>query len=161
MTPAAKENPDNKPVTRALTVDDLRAVIEIDSKHSGSWRQGFYEQRLAAALTKPKDFIYVGVDVGDALAGFVFAHLLEGEFGGTAPVAVLDAIGVDPERHGHGVGRALMAELESVMKHKGVRELQTQVDWRSHRLVRFLDSAGFRRAPRLVLEAELGQRAEI
>lgn len=140
---------------RALTVDDLKAVIGIDSKHSGSWRQGFYEKRLSAALAKPKDFIYVGVEDDNGLAGFVFAHLLEGEFGGKGPVAVLDAIGVDPDHEHHGVGHALMNGLEEVMRRKGVRELQTEVDWRSHHLIEFLDVTGFRRAARLVLERDV------
>ncbi|MDJ0949210.1 MAG: GNAT family N-acetyltransferase [Alphaproteobacteria bacterium] len=140
---------------RALTADDLKAVIEIDSRHSGNWRQGFYEKRLAAALAKPKEFIYMGADRDGRLVGFAFAHLLEGEFGGKAPVAVLDAIGVEPDEQAHGVGHALMDGLEDVMRHKGVRELQTEADWRSHGLIEFLDATGFRRAPRLVLERDV------
>ncbi|MCP4329685.1 MAG: GNAT family N-acetyltransferase [Alphaproteobacteria bacterium] len=141
---------------RPLTIDDFQAVVAIDSKLSGSWRQAFFSKRLAAALEKPKDFIYVGVDRDGALAGFAFAHLLEGEFGGTGTVAVLDAIGVDPDRQGAGIGHRLMDGLIAVMKHKGVREMQTQVDWRDHDLMRFCEASGFVRAPRLVLERDTG-----
>lgn len=137
--------------TRPLTVDDVERVIAIDRLLSGRSRRGFYDTRRKAALRHPKRFIYVGVCDGDELIGFVFVRLLEGEFGGKAPVGVLDAIGVEPARHGGGFGRALLAELEGVMREKGVRELQSQLDWDNHALLQFLDAAGFRLSSRLVL----------
>lgn len=136
---------------RPLTVDDLDRVVSIDRSLAGRSRRGFFETRLKAALRDPKRFIYVGVCDGDVLAGFILARVLEGEFGGKAPVAVLDAIGVDPDGHGKGLGRALMRGLENVMNEKNVRELQSQLDWNNHRLMRFLDAAGFKLAPRVVL----------
>ncbi len=137
---------------RPLTIDDFQSVVTIDSKLSGNWRQVFYSKRLAAALEKPKEFIYVGVDLDGELVGFAFAHVLEGEFGVTGNVAVLDAIGVDPDHQHKGLGQRLMDGLIDVMRHKGVQELQTQVDWTDHDLMRFFDVNGFVRAPRLVLE---------
>ena len=52
---------------RPLTIDDFDAVVAIDANLSGNWRQRFYTKRLAAALEKPKDFIYVGIDRDGAL----------------------------------------------------------------------------------------------
>lgn len=137
--------------TRPLTVDDVERVIAIDRQLSGRSRRGFYDTRLKAALRHPKRFVYVGVCDGEELVGFVFVRLLEGEFGGEAPVGVLDAIGVEPGRHGCGFGRALLSGLEEVMHEKGVRELQSQLDWDNHALLQFLDAAGFRLSSRLVL----------
>ncbi len=150
----------SKPKTRPLTAADLEPVIQIDRRLSGRSRRGFFEKRLRAALDDPKGFIYVGVEDGGALAGFVMARLFEGEFGAAAPVAALDAVGVDPDRLGQGLGRALMASLDQVMKTKGVRELRSQVDWANHSLLRFMDAAGFRLAPRLVLSRPVGEPAE-
>lgn len=142
---------------RPLGVDDLDRVVALDQKLSGRARRGFYESRLKAAIREPKRFIYVGVGEGEALDGFVLVRVLEGEFGGEAPVAVLDAIGVDPARQGSGAGHALMTGLEDVMRQKGVRELQSQLDWNNHTLMRFLDAAGFRLAPRVVLSRAVGE----
>jgi GNAT superfamily N-acetyltransferase len=142
---------------RPLTPDDLDAVVAIDRKHSGESRRGFYEKRLERALRNPKGFIYVGVCEGDTLAGFAFARLLGGEFGREDAVAALDAIGVDPARHGAGLGRRLMAGLEEVMRKKGVRELQTQANWTNQGLLRFLGAAGFQTAPRIVLERDVSE----
>ena len=47
---------------------------------------------------------------------------------------------------------ALIDGLVAVMRQKDVCEVQTEVDWTNHGLLRFLDGNGFVRAPRIVLE---------
>lgn len=136
---------------RPLTVDDLDEVVAIDKSLIGRSRRGFFETRLKAALHNPKRFIYVGACEEGELVGYVLARLLEGEFGGDATVAVLDAIGLDPRQQGKGHGRRLMEGLEDVMRQKNVHELQSQLDWNNHSLMRFLDVSGFKLAPRVVL----------
>jgi ribosomal protein S18 acetylase RimI-like enzyme len=145
---------------RPLTVDDLDQVVAIDRTLSGRSRRGFFETRLKGALRDPKRFLFVGVCEDHELIGFVLARLLEGEFGGEAPVAVLDAIGLDPGKRGKGYGRRLMTGLEEVMRQKNVRELQSQLDWNNHALMGFLDAAGFRLAPRVVLSRPIAHGAD-
>jgi ribosomal protein S18 acetylase RimI-like enzyme len=148
---------------RRLTGDDLERCIAIDRAHAGRSRRGFFEARLRAALKDPARFIYVGVDDadgGDGLAGFALVRLLEGEYGGTERIAVLDAIGVDGALHGLGLGRALMRGAEDVMRDKGVVELRSQLDWNNHALMRFLDAAGFELAPRVILSREVAEPAD-
>ncbi len=136
---------------RPLTSDDLDRVIEIDRKLSGRSRRGFFKSRLAAALREPGAFIYVGACESGTLSGFAMARLLAGEYGMEVSVAVLDAIGVDPERQGTGLGRQLMTGIEDIMRQKGIRELHSELDWNNHAMMRFLDAAGFQMAPRTVL----------
>lgn len=137
---------------RALTADDLDRVVAIDAQLAGRTRRQFYRKRLEAALARPQDFIYLGYDAGGRLDGFLMARLLEGEFGGTEPIAVIDTLGVDPECFGAGLGRALMQGLEALLRRKGITEIQTQADWRNFTLLRFLAYWGFEVAPRHVLE---------
>ncbi len=143
--------------TRKLAADDLDPVIALDRKLSGRSRRGFFEKRLAAALKEPKAFLYIGLHADGGLAGYVMARLLQGEFGGDAVVAQLDAIGVDPEFQGKGAGRALMRALDKLMRQKGVTELQSQVDWTNHTLTGFFAKTGFTVAPRIVLERGTGE----
>ena len=140
---------------RPLRGEDLEEVVRIDGLLSGQRRRGFYARRLTAALQDPKGFIYLGAGTGDRLAGYAIARILGGEFGKEATIASLDAIGVDPDHQGHGVGRMLMAALEEIMRHKGIRELHSQTTWTNHSLLAFLDSAGFERAPRIILDREV------
>lgn len=148
-------------VIRALRPNDLDQVVAIDARITGRPRRGFFEKRLAAALAEPGGFIYVGAAAGMELHGYVFARILEGEFGGTAPVAVLDAIGVDPTRQGAGLGRELMARLDKIMQSKGMHELQTQEVWTNHAFLAFLAGAGFEVAPRRILEIALADAATV
>lgn len=145
---------------RPLAVEDLDRVVAIDKMLVGRSRRGFFETRLNSALRDPQRFLFIGVcDAGD-LVGFVLARVLEGEFGGDAAVAALDAIGLDPGKRGEGFGRQLMAGLEKVMRKKNVRELQSQLDWDNHALMGFLDAAGFQLAPRVVLSRPVAHGAE-
>jgi GNAT superfamily N-acetyltransferase len=92
------------------------------------------------------------VERDGALGGFAIARLQNGEFGDDRRVAVLDVIGVDPERQGGGLGALLLDGITARMKRRDVHELRTQVDWREQRLLRFFAAAGFALAPRQVLE---------
>lgn len=136
---------------RPLRADDLDAVIGIDSAGIGTSRRGYFEKRLAAATERPGDFVYSGIEHDGALAGFAFAKLVRGEFGKPGASAVLDAIGVAPAQARHGLGHALLAEVERVLAAKGVDRLTSQVGWADQAMVGFFGHAGFALAPRLVL----------
>ena len=133
-----------------LTAADLDAVVAIDQASAGTSRRGYFERRLRAATERPGDYVYVACRSGGALVGFALARVTEGEFG-TGASAALDAIGVDPAHRGRGYGRALMAEVEKVLRHKGVAEMTSQVDWQDGALLGFLRNAGFELDGRLVL----------
>lgn len=137
---------------RPLQAGDLPAVVALDRQVSGRSRRGFYEKRLQTALRHPESLVTRGAFVGNKLVGFAFARLLDGEFGAEQATAALDAIGVDPVHRGKGVGRALIAGLDSALKKRGVVEMQTQDIWTNIDLLGFFAAAGFQLAPRYVLE---------
>ena len=137
---------------RPLTAADFERVVAIDRAIVGRSRRGFYEKRLAATRQTPAAFIALGAHRDGRLEGFVLAAILDGEFGGRAPVAVLDAIGVDPAAQGRGAGHALTKALDAAMRQRGVRELQSETAWANDALLRFFAAAGFKLAPRLILE---------
>jgi GNAT superfamily N-acetyltransferase len=144
----------NTATTRPVTTADLDTIVALDRKVTGQSRRGFYEKRLAAQGRDPRAFASLAIQAEGRLAGFVFAQILDGEFGGKEPIAVLDALCVDPDARGGHLGRQLMAALERQLAGHGVRELQTQADWTAHELIRFFGASGFELAPRLVLERE-------
>lgn len=137
--------------TRPLNADDLEAVIAIDRSHSNESRRGFFESRLAAALHKPEDFVYVGCCAGNRLVGYVMARIVEGAFGKPGGRAALDAIGVDPEYRSKGIGHQLLDAAIKILRHKKVHELASQVNWSNHGLIGFFGEAGFELSPRTVL----------
>lgn len=143
---------------RPLAAADLDRVVAIDRDASKRSRRGFYEKRLAAMRRHPAAFVALGHDAGNGVDGFVLAQILDGEFGGRHPVAVLDALGVAPGARHRGIGHALFAALETALRRRGARELRTQALWHDRELLRLFEAVGFAVAPRLVLErdADLG-----
>lgn len=137
---------------RAVTTADLDKVAELDRRLTGQSRHDFYRKRLAAQTREPAAFLTLAAVDRDAVIGFAFVHVLDGEFGGSGPVAVLDSLGVDPDRRGVGIGRMLMTAVEKAMRGLGAREVASQADWTEHSMARFFGAAGFSLAPRLVLE---------
>jgi predicted N-acetyltransferase YhbS len=140
---------------RELTARDLDAVVRIDCAASGRSRPAFYRKRFGALGEDPRAGVALAAERGGELVGFAFASLLDGEFGGRAPSGVLDALAIAQESRGAGVASALVGELERALAARGARELRTQAEWTEHDLVGFFSAAGFRLAPRVVLERAL------
>jgi ribosomal protein S18 acetylase RimI-like enzyme len=84
-----------------------------------------------------------------AIAGFLMARADRGDFGRSAPVAVLDTIGVDPDSAHHGVGHALLAQLCFNLEALHIDRLETSVAPRDLALQGFLYGAGFEPSQRL------------
>ncbi len=142
---------------RPLQAGDLDAIVALDQKITGHSRRGFYEKRLKAMGNDASSFIALAAETGGQIKGFLMAYLLDGEFGGKSPVAVMDALGVDSRARGAGLARSLMSSLDQVLKTKGVKELQTQAALAEHDLVGFFIASGFQLAPRLALERSANQ----
>lgn len=140
---------------RPITGYDLDRIVALDRMFTGRSRRGFFEKRLAAAAREPRAFVSLAAGSDGAVGGYTMAHLLDGEFGGLAPVAVLDTLGVDPNERGRGAARRLMVALEAELANRGVREIQTQAEWKESDLLRFFAAAGFELAPRLVMIREI------
>lgn len=137
---------------RRLEQRDLEQVLRLDRASSGETRAGFFERRLKAEQQWPDAYFSCVAEQDGAVVGFVLGHLLEGEFGVKGTVAVLDAIAVASEHQRRGLGRTLMSEFDRSAIERGAREMRTQAQWNQPGLVEFFSAAGFRLAPRIVLE---------
>ena len=140
---------------RPLAAGDLSRIVEIDGATSGRPRKGFYQKRFAELAADPAGSVALAAERGGKVIGFAMAHLLDGEFGGSALVGVLDAVGVAQASRGAGVATGLLAHLERELQRRGVQELRTQADWTEHGLASFFSSSGFSLAPRLVLSRQV------
>jgi predicted N-acetyltransferase YhbS len=145
----------SKTTLRPLRPADAEAVVRIDRERSGRSRTEFYAKRFQTLAEEPRSFVAVAAEQGKQLVGFAFARVLDGEFGGAAPVGALDAIGVAAEQEREGVATSLLSGLEVALAAQGVRELRTQADWTEHGMAAFFSASGFRLSPRVVLERSL------
>ena len=101
---------------RSLYPEDIDRVTEIESVLAGSPRRAFLEKRLAVASLMPDSFITCAAVDGRKLVGYGFARILEGEFGASSLIAVLDTIGVDPGCQGLESVKCLWRGLSAVCR---------------------------------------------
>ena len=148
---------DASPVLRPAEDSDLESVITLDRGHSGQSRRGFFEKRWRAMARAPEAFISLAAEQENSLVGFVLAHVLDGEFGGSERVVVLDAVGVANDHQQKGIGSHLMRGLIEQVRAHGGHELRTQARWDQRGLLDFFAKAGFRLAPSVVLERGTGE----
>lgn len=139
---------------RSLYPEDIDRVIEIENSLTGASRRAFLEKRLAAATAMPDNFITSAALDGRKLAGYGIARILEGEFGASSVVVVLDTVGVDREYQGRGIGTRIMSGIERRMKRKEISTLYTQVIWSDHAIIRFFAASGFTLATRQIIERD-------
>jgi len=132
---------------RSLCPADLDAVATIDSRNVGQPRRGFFEKRLTVAMAAPEGFLTCAACEGDALRGYAFARVQDGDFGSAEKLAVLDVLGVDPDARGQGIGKSLLEGIEQRMGKKGIATLRTEVPWTNHQMTGFFAATGFRLAP--------------
>ena len=128
---------------RRLARTDLDAVVDIDAIAEGRMRRPYFERRLAAALREPAAYVQFAAVLDDHLAGYVLAHVLEGEFGRDVPAMSIEAIGARYDAKGAGVGRRLLDALADDARKRGIGELRTQARWNDHAMLRWLDDNGF------------------
>ena len=132
--------------------ESLDTVVALDSTTNGDSRRDFFIKRFDAQEKHPEGFISMGATEAGKMVGFVCCHMLLGEFGGDQLIAVLDAMAVEPDSQGRGVGHELMDQLIKEIRNRGGEGLRTQVGWDQPRVTDFFSSTGFRMAPRLILE---------
>jgi len=147
--------PPGAPIVRTLAAADAERVARIDEHLTGRPRREFFRKKIERAIGDADVSLSLAAEVDDSIAGFVIASVDFGEFGRTEPVAVLDAIGVDPTRRSAGVGSALLEQLARNLRALSIERVRTEVDWRQWELLRFFQKSGFKPAARLCLEASV------
>lgn len=151
---------DREAVTvRNLRPRDLAAVIDVDARIIGRRRTEYFKVKLAQAVADTGIQVSLAAERDGRLVGFLLARVYYGEFGATERNAVLDTIGVSPEQRGHGVGAALLGQLQRNLLALGIGVLRTEVGWDAPALLTFFHRAGFRPADRLCLDLDLASAA--
>src|SRR5450830_1076734 len=105
---------------RALTKDDLDAVVAIDAAIEGHSRRDYIERRLAAALREPELHLQLAATEGGVVLGYVLTRVLVGEFGYSQPDLRLEIVGVHASARGRGVGAQLLQALLSYARKHGL-----------------------------------------
>lgn len=146
---------------RALTPEDLDAVVAIDAATEGRTRRSYIERRLQAAQREPALHAQFAAVDAQGLGGFLLARLLQGEFGRSRPALRIELVGVRAGLRGQGVGRRLFAALAAWGARHGGAEVHTLADWRRGAMLGWFGRLGFELAPHHVVECSVDQAAGV
>jgi ribosomal protein S18 acetylase RimI-like enzyme len=92
----------------------------------------------------------------DTVVGYLMARADHGDYGRSAPVAVIDTLGVDPRYARRQVGRAMLSQLFAQLGALRVERVETVVAQRDLALLGFLYGCGFGPSQRLSFVRHLG-----
>ena len=140
---------------RSMTEADLDALIAIDRRTSGLDRSAYYSRKQREVMHEAGVRVSLVAELDSHPVGFIMARVDFGEFGHTAPQAVMDTIGVDPGYRERGVGRALMSQLIANLVTLRVEHVRTELDWDDVGLIGFLAEVGFEPAQCVALRRKL------
>ncbi len=134
---------------RTLTRDDLPAIVRIDAKLTGRERSDYIRRKVEDALGDSDIAISLVAREDNHAIGFLTARVDLGDSGRTAPVAVIDTIGVDPGYAKQGVGSALLSQLFGNLSSLRVERIETIISRSDFALLGFLYRVGFAPSQRL------------
>jgi len=140
---------------RVLRPQDLEAVARLDRRITGRDRSAYLSHALAEAAEGFAVRASFAAWVDGAIAGYMMARLDLGDFGRTAPVAILDTIGVDPRHGRQGIGRALLSQLFVNLAALRAERVETVLSHANLDLLAFFVRAGFRSSDRLAFVKRL------
>lgn len=147
--------PTDDVLVRLLQASDLDALIRVDAASMGRRRTEYFQSKVDQALGGGKLQSSLVAELDGSVVGFVLASIYYGEFGQAEPVAVVEALGVDPAFRGKHAGQALMRQLVMNLRGLRVERIETQVTFKQTDVLEFLSAQGFRPAARICLELEL------
>ena len=142
-------------LVRSMAEADLAAIIKIDRKITGNDRSAYFQRKQQEVLHQSGVRVSLIAELEGFVVGFIMARVDFGEFGRTSSEAVMDALAVDPDYQGQGVGQALMAKLMANLAILQVDNIRTEVNWNDTGLIAYLDATGFAPAQTLVLNQKL------
>ncbi|MDE2613437.1 MAG: GNAT family N-acetyltransferase [Burkholderiales bacterium] len=144
---------------RSMTSADLDAIVLIDRDITGRDRRAYITSRLAEAMDHSSLRVSLVARCDGTTVGYLMARADLGDFGRTAPVAVIDTLGIDPEYARRGFGRALLSQLFANLDALRVERVETIVPQMQLELLGFLYDAGFVPAERLSFVRPVGAAA--
>jgi ribosomal protein S18 acetylase RimI-like enzyme len=129
---------------RPLTIGDLDAIVEIDSKVLGKPRRDFWKKRIEVVNTQYPLSCLVA-ERERKVIGFIVGEVSGWEFGVPDTIGWISTIGVDPAYQHQGVAKKLGEEFLKNLRAIGVSVVYTLVNWNDWDLLKFFRAMGFTR----------------
>jgi ribosomal protein S18 acetylase RimI-like enzyme len=127
-----------------MTLADLGAIVEIDSKVLGKPRPNYWKKKIELPNVR-YPFSCLVAELEEKVIGFIVGEVSGWEFGIPDTIGWISTIGVDPEYQNRGVARRLSQEFIKNLRAIGVTIVYTLVNWSDWDLLKFFHAMGFTR----------------
>jgi len=127
---------------RPLDELDIDSIVDIDEKIGGRYRPEVWERRIGYYLRRDPESSVVAEGDGKVV-GFMLGEVRSGEFGLEEPTGWIEVLGVDPARHGQGIGRRMAEAMFTHFRALGAQHVRTLVDGEMEEIGRFFGALGF------------------
>ena len=131
-------------ILRPMTLGDLDAIVEIDSKVLGKPRPDYWKKKIELPNVR-YPFSCLVAELEGKVIGFIVGEVSGWEFGIPDTIGWISTIGVDPEYQNRGVARRLSQEFIKNLRAIGVTIVYTLVNWSDWDLLKFFHAMGFSR----------------
>jgi len=131
-------------ILRPMTLADLNAIVEIDSKVLGKPRPDYWKKRIDLPNVR-YPFSSLVAQLETKVIGFIVGEVSGWEFGIPDTIGWISTIGVDPAYQNRGVARRLSQEYIKNLRAIGVTIVYTLVNWSDWDLLKFFHAMGFTR----------------
>jgi ribosomal protein S18 acetylase RimI-like enzyme len=129
---------------RPMTLADLDAIVEIDSKVLGKPRPDYWKKKIELPNVR-YPFSCLVAELEEKVIGFIVGEVSGWEFGIPDTIGWISTIGVDPAYQNRGVARRLSQEYIKNLRAIGVTIVYTLVNWSDWDLLKFFHAMGFTR----------------
>ena len=129
---------------RPMTLADLDAIVEIDSKVLGKPRPDYWKKKIEVPNVR-YPYSCLVAELEEKVIGFIVGEVSGWEFGIPDTIGWISTIGVDPAYQNRGVARRLSQEFIKNLKAIGVTIVYTLINWSDWDLLKFFHAMGFTR----------------
>jgi predicted N-acetyltransferase YhbS len=132
-----------------LRLEDVADLVRIDRRLTGRDRSAYIARQIEEALQDSAVRVSLAAHCDGAAVGYLAAKVDLGDAGRTEPTAIIDALAVDPDREGSGVGTALVSQLLVNLMALHVERVETEIARDGLDLLAFFYRLGFAPSARL------------
>ena len=119
---------------------ELNNKIFVNHPDQGNWAKADLENRMAEPWFDPEGF-FLALE-NQKIVGFCWTKIHH-DFVNQDPIGELYVIGVDPDSHAKGIGKAVASTALNYLKQKGLNQVMLYVDADNSKALNLYESLGF------------------
>ena len=119
---------------------ELNNKIFVNHPDQGNWAIADLDNRMAEPWFDPEGF-FIAFE-NKKIIGFCWTKIHH-DFVNQDPTGELYVIGVDPDSHAHGIGKAVATTALNYLKQKGLNQVMLYVDADNDKALKLYESLGF------------------